>query len=209
MNDVIRRPRFHPRPLPVPEAMAESVARLWLRHASRLPWPQRLDLVEEVDRQLIREMGRDTGQSVSALFTARLMEMIGGGLIASLPHALILLNSADPVHRRAAMAWMIVNGRDHLLECPADARPMPDERRRSQRHNLVLAGRVEAGGDSREARLVDLSRGGARLALSRPMRAGQPVRLFLPFLAAIEAGVTSVHGDGLGIAFAPCLRDCG
>jgi hypothetical protein len=93
-------------PLEIAELAAE-LARRWLSLLAKAEWSQRVSLLLHIHEQMLDDLGDlDTYNQVSAFFIRDLIELLGGGPIASANQAHIYANSGDPAHRRAAAEWL-------------------------------------------------------------------------------------------------------
>jgi hypothetical protein len=81
------------------EALVEEIASTWYGAMSRLDWPERLDLLEEIVRISANE------PALAPLVTARLIERLGVEPIRCREQAQFYLQSADDECRRAALEW--------------------------------------------------------------------------------------------------------
>ncbi|MGE5548732.1 MAG: hypothetical protein ACM33T_17635 [Solirubrobacterales bacterium] len=170
---MLRLPPRHRRPRAHPETAARALVTTWIAPMIVLPWPQRLELLEEIDRLLIADLGDLSGRWTSREFTAQLLERLAPGPIASREQADFYLNSAR--HEHSGLAWRILNGL-----WPGRAVDMP----------------AWLGGQS--ARLFHLSATGAR---AEAVAASGRSELSIADLEPLPAWVDAVDGIEVRITF--------
>jgi hypothetical protein len=78
----------------------------WAPAFAKLNWPDRLQLLEQIDEEIRRDWRHTPGVvSISEDFTAKLLDRLGRSAILCRDQADFYLNSLNPSDRDAASAW--------------------------------------------------------------------------------------------------------
>lgn len=186
------RPR-QSRPIQV-HPLVEELLDAWAWPLYRLDWPDRLSLLEQIDDKLQDELEAALAQRVSESFTARVIAALGEPPLTVRHQALAYLNSGEMRHRQAGRAWLLLRGEDD-----GTVAAQPGDRRSFPRHGVRLRARLDGDGG---ACLLDLSRGGARLAVEAPPPPGATVQVEIDMLGARPARVVTASAASVaGVAW--------
>lgn len=185
------------------EDLAQKLADFWLPALRDRDWEGCLEVLDQIHAQLYQDLPTiGEYESVSSRFVEAVIERFGAPPITSDAQARIYAGSANDQHIGAALAWEYGNkAADQEEEGAATAVEPPArgaERRRWPRRMVDKLTRAWIRGEAIRCRLVDLSRGGARIAtpggsvLPPP---GTRVRVAIPEGEVREAVVVfSDHG---------------
>lgn len=187
----------------LPRAVDELNA-TWAAAFAGLGWPARLELLEQIDLQLqMRYKEAAVYQEISRAFTAHLIAQLPVSRVECIEQAYFFLNSARIADRQAAQVWLIINKFDrNVVGSEMSSRPQPGAEKRTARRIAVdMPGFIAANNLSIEAKVVDVSRGGARVAIARTLAKGTRVVLDLPMLGRVAAYVVWVASSFVGLAF--------
>lgn len=112
----------------------EQLLDFWAPAFAKLDWPDRLQLLEQIDEEIQRDwrFSPDVG-SISEDFTAKLLGRLGRTAISCQEQADFYLNSLIPSDRDAASAWRNQNSADGAAAGPGRADPENGETRRHDR----------------------------------------------------------------------------
>lgn len=186
-----------------PEQLAEEILHFWLDPLDRRDWPERLSLIERIDEE-IREVCRspEIYRRVSQTFTAMLLERLSNVAFTCEHQAYVYLNSANVLHRQAALAWLVLNQPNTPLLCRQGA-PHPFEEKRAETRLAVnLPGVITTNDNRFEGQLVDISRGGARMKVeSTTIACGDRVDVVVSLLGQVAATVVWIASTCVGLAF--------
>ena len=180
------------------DELAEELTDFWWSAIRPAEWDRRMQILGEIHLQLQADLASHA--EVDALwgrFVATVIERLGFPPVEGVSQARIYVRSGDVRHRSAAAAW-------HLRRPESDRTPGSSgrgERRRSSRHLVDAPAEVWIGERRVDARLVDISRGGARIVVPADeprLGAGALVRVALPPAAARAAVVVFSGVDGAG-----------
>lgn len=175
-------------------SLAQNLAEFWHPAMLKRNWHERLELMNDIYRQLHRFSASDqeyecwAGQLVEAV-----IDRLGEPPIADPAQADLYACSPNPRHWSAAFAWRY--GRK------TSGRP---EQRCWPRYAVNLLTEIGIRKEWRKCRLMDLSRGGARIALVGQYPYLPPdtaLQLVLPTAGTFDAVVVSDRRVGLGLRF--------
>ncbi|WP_019623930.1 PilZ domain-containing protein [Thioalkalivibrio thiocyanoxidans] len=177
------------------KSLAQNLAEFWHPAMLRRSWSERLDLMSDIYRQLHRfsasdqEYERWAGQLVAAV-----IERLGEPPITDPHQADLYACSPDPRHWSAAFAWRYGGQK-------SSGRP---DQRCWPRYAVNLLTEIGIREEWRKCRLIDLSRGGARIALigQHPYLPPETtLQLVLPTAGTFDSVVVSDRRVGLGLRF--------
>ncbi len=177
----------------------------WSTSFQHLCWRDRLSLLEQIDEGFefsAHARGHDLG--LSQRFTSNLIARMESGTLICREQAYFYLNSDDAIHREAAQVWLALY--DRGLQKRRGKRfgksRSGADKRGSPRHEVALTGLIACNDDHETpARLIDVSAGGARLAVSRAPKVGTAVTLHVPFMEPIAASVAWLTSASAGLTF--------
>ncbi len=183
-----------PQHLPSLEKLApliEELADFWVSALEHGNWEQRLQVLNKIHDQLRADLATKAEfEMVSPRFVSAIIDRLGAPPVESSAQATIYAYSLNEVHRDAASAWSLRN-RD--LEGEADH----SDRRRFQRKMVNKLSEIWIQGFTAPCRLIDVSLGGARVALHQieAPEPGTEVRVVVPGKGICEAIVVFVNNS--------------
>lgn len=136
------------------DELVEELADFWLPELQASNWEQRLRIIHDVQKDLSED--RET-RPISTRFVAALIERLGTPPIETAAQATFYALSSQQAHRDAARFWNLQNH-------PSGVVP-PLERRRYPRKIVNLVTSIWFHGLALSCRLIDISIGGARVAI--------------------------------------------
>ncbi len=157
--------------------LAEELADFWFSALEPGNWEQRLHVLGKIYEQLRADLATDAEyEAVSPLFVAMVIERLGAPPLEAEAQAKMYALSANEVHRDASRAWSL----QHLSDEPEHG----SDRRRFPRKVVNLLTDLWIQGFTFPCRLVDISLGGARVAVQEhealaPVTGAQ-VRVIVP-----------------------------
>lgn len=180
------------------DELVEELTDFWWSAIRPADWDRRVRILDEIHLQLEADVeSRAELRALWSRFVAMVVERLGFPPVESASQARIYAGSADVRHRSAAAVW-------HLRPPQAGRTPgsfVRGERRRSSRHVVDAPAELWVGGQRAGCRLVDISRGGARITVAgdgpRP-GPGSQVGVAVPPAAARAAVVVFSGVDGIG-----------
>lgn len=180
------------------DQLAEELADFWFPEVQASNWERRLRIVHGVQNDLSEDSEK---HPISTSFVAALIERLGSPPIQTAEQAAFYALSSQPRHRDEARFWS-------LQHHPSRASP-PAERRRYPREIVNLVTSIWFHGLAFSCRLVDISIGGARVAIrsSEAPRPGTKVRLILPHKGICNAIVVTTNEKmEIGLSFIEPLQ---
>ncbi|WP_018945793.1 PilZ domain-containing protein [Thioalkalivibrio sp. AKL17] len=187
------------------EDLARELADFWLPTLQERDWEGRREVVNEVRAELCEYL--PTGEeyeSVSASFVAAVIDALGAPPVIRSAQASIYCFSSDQDHWGAAFAWQYVQG-EETEDLSKFMETVCKDRRRWPRYLIDMITRIWVRGEALRCRLVDLSRGGARIAAPTGYRAlpgpGTPIRVAVPNGNVREAVVVFAGQGRAGLQF--------
>jgi len=185
------------------EELAEELADFWLSALAETNWEGRLKLLGEIHSQLYADLeSQSEYDALSPRFVAAIIERLGSPRVESDAQAEVYGSSFNPQHQEAAKAW-------RYRAAPGASQgadgPRPSDRRRFPRRVIDAPSQILVQGHAAMCRLVDLSRGGARVTVRASGVSPEPgmkVRLEVPESGLREAIVVFASGVGIGLKFA-------
>jgi hypothetical protein len=179
------------------DELAEELADFWFSAIAEASWEQRLRILDDIHAQLRADIqSKGEYEAVSPGFVAAIIERLGAPPVENDAQARIYAFSGKERHQDAARAWAhradsanAVSGRD---------------RRRFPRQMVHAISELWVQGRSIPCRLIDLSRGGARVVV-REIRVPEPgaeVRLAIPDKGIRDAIVVFANDLDIGLRFA-------
>lgn len=187
------------------DELAEELADFWFPAINDADWQKRLSILTEVHSQLCSDIGARSplqAQAVCQRFLAVLIERLGMPAIESDVQARIYASSAHSEHRAAARIWADRAGQT----LPPDPGILRDERRRFPRYPVHTTCRMWIGDDARACKLLNLSRGGARVQVpDLELDTGTVVRLEVPTAGVKEARVVFRGPGSAGLYFSSLI----
>ena len=160
-------------------------------------WEQRFQVLGKIHEQLRTDLATDAEyRDISPRFVAAVIERLGAPPVESGAQAKIYALSSNEVHRDASRAWTMQN----RVEEPANL----SDRRRFPRKIVNLLTDIWIQGFTFPCRLVDISRGGARVAVQQTEapEPGTPVRVIVPDKGICDAIVVFVNDSlEMGLRF--------
>lgn len=157
--------------------LAEELADFWFSALEHGNWEQRLHVLGKIHEQLRADLATEAEYAaISPQFVATIIERLGAPALEVEAQSKIYALSANELHRDASRAWSL----QHLADEPGH----PSDRRRFPREMVNLLTDIWIQGFTFPCRLVDISMGGARVAVQEhealaPM-AGAEVRVIVP-----------------------------
>lgn len=170
------------------QKLVEELADFWFSALEHGNWEQRFRVLGKIHEQLRIDLATDTEyQQLSPKFVAAIIERLGAPPVESGAQAKIYALSANEVHRDASRAWSLQN----RSEEPANL----SDRRRFPRKIVNLLTDIWIQGFTFPCRLVDISLGGARVAMQQTEapEPGTPVRVIVPEKGICDAIVVFVN----------------
>lgn len=195
------------------DELARELADFWLPALRERDWEGCLEVLDEIHAQLYQDLATiEEYESVTSRFVAAVIDRLGAPPITNAAQARIYAASAEEEHIGAAFAWEYgdpaANGGEDAAGA-GEAPPWGHERRRWPRRMVDKRTRAWIRGEAIRCRLVDLSRGGARIAtlggttLPEP---GTPIRVAVPE-GEVREGVVVFSREGrAGLQFAGTPR---
>lgn len=191
------------------EELARELADFWLPALRERDWEGCLEVLDEIHAQLYQDLPTiEEYESVTSRFVAAVIERFGAPPINNAAQARIYAASASEEHIGAAFAWeygdRVTNAEEESARA-AEPPPWGHERRRWPRRMVDKLTRAWIRGEAIRCRLVDLSKGGARIAtfggaaLPEP---GTPIRVAVPEGEVREAVVVFSRQGRAGVQFA-------
>jgi len=179
--------------------LARELADFWFSALEHGTWEQRLHVLGKIYEQLRSDLATEAEYAaISPLFVAMMIERLGAPALESEAQAKIYALSGNEVHRDASRAWSL----QHFSDEPDH----PSDRRRFPRKMVNLLTDIWIQGFTFPCRLVDISLGGARVAVQEhealaPMP-GAKVRLIVPDKGIRNAIIVFVSDSlELGLCF--------
>ena len=179
------------------DELAEELADFWFSAIAEASWEQRLKILDDIHAQLRADIqSKAEYEAVSPGFVAAIIERLGAPPVENDAQGRIYAFSGKERHQDAARAWS-------YRADSASAVPGRD-RRRFPRQVVQAISEIWVQGRSLPCRLIDLSRGGARIVVREsPVPApGAEVRLAVPDKGMRDAIVVFVNDLGIGLRFA-------
>ncbi len=166
-------------------------------------WDGRLKILGEIHAQLRADLESQAEYDVlSPRFVAAIIERLGSPPVDNDAQAEVYGYSIIERHQDAARAWRFRAGDVSGLHNKASGQR---DRRRFPRRALDVPSQILIHGHAAMCRLIDLSRGGARVAVSEsetPPEPGMTVRLKVPENGLREGIVVFASSVGIGVRFA-------
>jgi len=175
------------------DELVEELADFWLPELQASNWEQRLRIIHDVQKDLSED--RET-RRISTRFVAALIERLGTPPIETAAQATFYALSSQQAHRDEARFWNLQNH-------PSGVVP-PLERRRYPRKIVNLVTSIWFHGLALSCRLIDISIGGARVAIrsSEAPPPGTKVRLIVPHKGICDAIVVITNEKmEIGLSF--------
>ncbi|MBK1704663.1 PilZ domain-containing protein [Halochromatium glycolicum] len=179
------------------EKLVAELADFWFSALEHGNWEQRLQVLDKIHEQLRVDLATDAEyRQISPQFVAAIIERLGAPQVEAGAQAKIYALSANEVHRDASRAWNLQNGPDepeHL-----------SDRRRFPRKIVNLLTDIWIQGFTFPCRLVDISLGGARVAVQETEvpPPGTEVRVIVPEKGIRDAIVVFVNDSlEMGLRF--------
>ncbi|WP_018861158.1 PilZ domain-containing protein [Thioalkalivibrio sp. ALJ3] len=176
------------------KSLAQNLADFWHPAMLKRSWGERLDLMNDIYQQLHRFSANDEEyESWAGQVVAAVIERLGEPPITDPDQADLYVCSLEPRHWAAAFAWRY--GRKS---------PNRPDQRCWPRYAVNLLTEIGIRKEWHKCRLIDLSRGGARIALVRPFPYLSPdtaLQLLIPTAGTFDAVVVSDRRVGLGLRF--------
>jgi len=184
-----------------PAELAEELADFWFSAIAGAGWQARLEILQEIDSQLVADLEkRSDYEAVWPLFVAAVIERLGTLPVTDGAQAKFYEASANEHHREAASAWF---AQGSSIPGQTDAGFRWGDRRRFSRQRMDAVSEIWVEGRSTSCRVVDLSRGGARVVVSgMDPEPGTSVALALPSSGVRDATVVFRNHLGVGLKFA-------
>ncbi|MEA3639840.1 MAG: PilZ domain-containing protein [Lamprobacter sp.] len=157
--------------------LAEELAEFWFSALEPGNWEQRYNVLGKIHEQLRSDLATHAEyEGISPLFVEKVIERLGAPALEAEAQARIYALSANEMHREASRTWSL----RHLSDEPTHA----SDRRRFPRKMVNLLTDIWVQGFSFPCRLVDISLGGARVAVQEPEALapalGTEVRVIVP-----------------------------
>lgn len=179
--------------------LAEELADFWFSALEHGNWEQRLHVLGKIHEQLHADLATEAEYCrISPMFVSMVIERLGAPALESEAQAKIYALSENEVHRDASRAWSL----QHFSDEPEHA----SDRRRFPRKMVNLLTDIWIQGFTFPCRLVDISLGGARVAVQEhdalaPMP-GSEVRVIVPDKGICNAIIVFVNDSlEMGLRF--------
>jgi len=198
-----------------PNRIIEQMLVSWEAHFQRFGWSERLALLEQLDEYI--EIGAWHGGpslELSQRMTGALIETLPSSVVSCREQAYIYLNSDKEIHREVARVWLALkdpgNGLLSLQPMSSMVRGQKRailqqgtgcDKRTTIRHLVNVPSFIAANDQAVEGKLVDVSKGGARVAVTRAPNRGAPVVLHIPLMEPIAASVVWLAATHIGLSF--------
>lgn len=185
------------------EELAEELADFWLSALAETDWEGRLNMLGEIHAQLRADLeSQSEYDALSPRFVAAIIERLGSPPVDNDAQAEVYGYSIIERHQDAARAW-----RYRAADAPGldDSASGQRDRRRFPRRVIDAPSQILIQGHAAMCRLIDLSRGGARVAVRDSELSPEPgmkVRLEVPENGLREAIVVFASSVGIGLRFA-------
>ncbi|WP_038052619.1 PilZ domain-containing protein [Thioalkalivibrio sp. ALJ1] len=186
------------------EELAQELADFWLPALKGRDWKGRLEVLDEIHAQLYQDLPTlEEYDAIASRFVAAVIEQLGAPPIREAAQAKIYATSSDEDHWGAAFAWQY--GLTGNIESSPNLDTPGHERRRWPRKMVDKLTEAWIQGEAIRCRLIDLSRGGARIATlgsSAPLPPGTEIHVALPEDRIREAIVVFSERGRVGLQFA-------
>lgn len=186
------------------EELARELAEFWLPALVDRDWKGRLEVLDEIHAQLYQDLPTlEEYDSVASRFVAAVIERLGAPPVHDDAQAQIYATSSDEEHWGAAFAWQY--GQPSEPAAPSQPGPTARERRRWPRQWVDKLTEAWVQGEAIRCRLIDLSRGGARIATFgsvTPPAPGTAIHVAVPEDRIREAIVVFSSRGNAGLRFA-------
>ncbi|MBK5930601.1 PilZ domain-containing protein [Halochromatium salexigens] len=172
------------------EPLVEELAEFWVSALEHGNWERRLHVLNKIHDQLRADLATKAEfDMVSPRFVAAIIDRLGAPPVESEAQAKIYAYSLNEVHRDAASAWSL---RHRSLEGSDQS-----DRRRFPRKVVNMLSEIWIQGFTAPCRLIDVSLGGARVALQQAdaPEPGTEVRVVVPGKGICEAIVVFVNNS--------------
>ena len=186
------------------EIIAQDLADFWHDPIARRAWQQRLELIEKIDEEIKFFAATESiHRHVSTQFTSLLIERLTEPTVTCLPQVYIYLNSANLLHRQAAWAWLVLHDTNNpmLQALSTDNKALGSEKRTETRHELDLFSTLAVNDNQFQGRLIDISKNGAKMAVTADLPKGTRVEMVVPLLGRVAAVVVWAAATAIGLAF--------
>lgn len=185
------------------EELAEELADFWFSAIAEAEWDRRLQILTEIHLQLRADIeSREEYDALSPLFVASVIQRLGAPAVSNEAQAQVYGYSRDPRHRAAVDAWRY--GSSATESAPSDGVAGSSERRRWPRMMVDALSEMWIRGRPAPCRLIDLSQGGARIAVLRDTPTPEPgtsVRVAVPKAGLRDAIVVFANSMAIGLRF--------
>lgn len=175
------------------EELVEELADFWFPEIQTANWEQRLQIIHGIQSELCEDC--ETRQISTRLVTA-LIERLGTPPVETDAQAKFYALSLHHAHGDAVRFWNLRNRTSEVA--------LPSERRRHPREIVNLVTNIWYQGLALSCRLIDISHGGARVAIrsSEVPPPGTEVRLIVPHKGVCNAIVVAANEKmELGLSF--------
>ncbi|WP_019625770.1 PilZ domain-containing protein [Thioalkalivibrio sp. ALJT] len=184
--------------------LAQELAEFWLPTLVDRDWEGRLEVLNEIHAQLYQDLPtQEEYDSIASRFVAAVIEHLGTPPICDKAQAQIYATSAEQGHWSAAFAWQYARQGD-TASSPQDS-VGKNERRRWPRQWVDKLTQAWVEDATIRCRLIDLSKGGARIATlggANPPAPGSAIHICVPEDQIREAVVVFSKHDRAGLQFA-------
>ncbi|MFO7954966.1 MAG: PilZ domain-containing protein [Thioalkalivibrio sp.] len=184
------------------DELARELAEFWLPALVDRDWEGRLKVLEEIHSQLYQDLATlEEYDSVASRFVAAVIEHLGAPPVRENAQAQIYATSANEDHWGAAFAWQYGQAEATAANGKAHA---GHERRRWPRQWVDKLTEAWVQGEAIRCRILDLSRGGARIATFggiSPPAPGTAIHVAVPEDRIREAIVVFSERGKAGLRF--------
>ncbi|MFP4075715.1 MAG: PilZ domain-containing protein [Halochromatium sp.] len=181
---------YHPPSLEKIEPLVEELAEFWISALEQGNWEQRLQVLNKIHDQLRADLATKAEfDMVSPRFVSAIIERLGAPPVEAEAQAKIYAYSLNEVHRDAATAWSLRSRAPEVAD--------HSDRRRFPRKVVNMLSEIWIQGFTAPCRLIDISLGGARVALQQieAPEPGTEVRVVVPGKGICEAIVVFVNNS--------------
>lgn len=186
------------------ETFVETVVAAWLLAFLKRGWRERRAMLDRIAEEIrVTWRGADSADALAESVTARLIDRLHTAAVTCPEQAHVYLRSGDEGHRNAGTVWLVLNdpASAMFLDTPIAHSLIGGNKRAAIRHELNIAGALAANDHLSDARLVDVSQGGAKVMIDNPPPMGTRVYLDIPFLGRVIARVVWVVASFIGLSF--------